>query len=103
MNTNSNTRLGRVLPVKAPPLAAIQRALPRPANAGHADRPACAADRPVAASTFLTTAELGRVLRIHPDTVTRLVRLGMPFLKVGLRRRFVLGAVEQWFNSGKQP
>lgn len=53
--------------------------------------------------TLLTTADVARVLRVHPKHVYRLLRRGMPGLRVGGEWRFNVDEVLSWSDasSGK--
>lgn len=49
--------------------------------------------------TYLDRGRLGRELCCAPATIDRMVKEGLPFVRVGSDRRFDLHAVKAWLES----
>jgi excisionase family DNA binding protein len=57
-----------------------------------------------ATEPLLTTAEVARLLRIHPKTVLRYVKTsGLPCTRLGGRLRFMSAQVLRWLEQRKEP
>ena len=50
---------------------------------------------------YLTANEICEKLKISYTTLYRLVKKGLPYLKVGNQQRFVFEEVEQWLKERK--
>lgn len=55
------------------------------------------------AETLLTTAEVARLLRVHPKHVYRLLRRGLPGRRVGSEWRFSPAEVRAWSGGAPEP
>jgi len=62
-------------------------------------RPPLARHKLQRADTLLTTSEVARLLRVHPKHVYRLLRRGLPGLRVGGEWRFSSADVLQWSSA----
>lgn len=48
--------------------------------------------------TYITSAELIEILAISKSTLENLCKRGMPLLRVGKSRRFLLSDVQKWLK-----
>jgi excisionase family DNA binding protein len=55
---------------------------------------------PEPSSTWQTLTEFARAHRLHPDTVRRYVRQGMPALRAGRSYRIRVEAADAWLAAG---
>lgn len=50
---------------------------------------------------MLTVKEVSELLKMHPNTISKLVKEGMPSYKIGKNRRFDADEVIKWIKEKK--